>query len=153
FEIGGSMSQGSRLHRGSGFLLRVPAIDIAEVGAGGGRIVGGGTPRALHVGARGAGARPGPGAFHQGGGEGTLTDANVCLGYLHPERLASGLRLDAQKARRALADQVASPIGLDVAEAAHGVYLLGCAGMARAVRAVTIERGRDPQEFTLVAFG
>jgi N-methylhydantoinase A len=77
----------------------------------------------------------------------------VCLGYLHPERLASGLRLDADKARRAVADQVAGPVGLDLLEVAHGVFLLGCAGMARAVRAVTIERGRDPREFTLVAFG
>jgi len=153
FEIGGSMSQGSRLHKGSGFLLRVPAIDIAEVGAGGGSVVSVDTAGALHVGPRSAGAMPGPVAYDQGGVEVTLTDANVCLGYLHPERLASGLRLDAEKARRALADQVASPIGLDLAEAAHGVYLLGCAGMARAVRAVTIERGRDPQEFTLVAFG
>jgi N-methylhydantoinase A len=80
----------------------------------------------------------------------TLTDANVCLGYLHPERLPSGLRLDAEKVRRALADQIAARLGLSLEDAAYGVYLLGCAGMARAV---TIERGRDPSDFTLVAFG
>jgi len=91
--------------------------------------------------------------YDQGGTEVTLTDANVTLGYLHPERLPSGLRLAAGKARRAVAEQVAAPLGIAVTEAAHGVYLLGCAGMARAVRAVTIERGRDPREFTLVAFG
>ena len=153
FEIGGSMSQGSRLYKGSGYLLRVPAIDIAEVGAGGGSIVSVDASGALRVGPRSAGALPGPVAYDQGGTEATLTDANVCLGYLHPERLPSGLRLDADKARRALSDQVASPLDLELSEAAHGVYLLGCAGMARAVRAVTIERGRDPQEFTLVAFG
>jgi N-methylhydantoinase A len=153
FEIGGSMSQGSRLHKGSGYLLRVPAIDIAEVGAGGGSIVSVDASGALRVGPRSAGALPGPVAYDQGGTEATLTDANVCLGYLHPEHLPSGLRLDADKARRALSDQVASPLDLALSEAAHGVYLLGCAGMARAVRAVTIERGRDPQEFTLVAFG
>jgi len=96
---------------------------------------------------------PGPVCYDQGGTEVTLTDANVTLGYLHPERLPSGLRLDAGKARRALAEQIAAPLGIDVADAAHGVYLLGCAGMARAVRAVTIERGRDPRDFTLVAFG
>jgi N-methylhydantoinase A len=153
FEIGGSMSQGSRLYKGSGYLLRVPAIDIAEVGAGGGSIVSVDASGALRVGPRSAGAVPGPVAYDQGGTEATLTDANVCLGYLHPERLPSGLRLDAEKARRALSDQVAAPLGLELLEAAHGVCLLGGAGMARAVRAVTIERGRDPQEFTLIAFG
>ena len=153
FEIGGSMSQGSRLNKGGGFLLRVPAIDIAEVGAGGGSIVSVDGAGALHVGPRSAGAVPGPVCYDQGGKEVTLTDANVTLGYLHPERLPSGLRLNAEKARRAVAEQVATPLGIDLADAAHGVYLLGCAGMARAVRAVTIERGRDPREFTLVAFG
>ena len=153
FEIGGSMSQGSRLYKGSGFLLRVPAIDIAEVGAGGGSIVSVDGAGALHVGPRSAGAVPGPVCYGLGGTEATLTDANVCLGYLHPERLPSGLTLHAEDARRAVADQVAAPLGLGLEEAAYGVYLLGCAGMARAVRAVTIERGRDPQEFSLIAFG
>ncbi len=153
FEIGGSMSQGSRLYKGSGYLLRVPAIDIAEVGAGGGSIVSVDAAGALHVGPRSAGAEPGPVCYGLGGTEATLTDANVCLGYLHPERLPSGLTLHADRARRALSEQVAARLGIELLEAAHGVYLLGCAGMARAVRAVTIERGRDPQEFTLVAFG
>src|SRR5262247_151462 len=153
FEIGGSMSQGSRLYKGSGYLLRVPAIDIAEVGAGGGSIVSVDGAGALHVGPRSAGAVPGPVCYGLGGTEATLTDANVCLGYLHPERLPSGLTLHAERARRAVSEQVASRLGLDLHEAAYGVYLLGCAGMARAVRAVTIERGRDPQEFTLIAFG
>ncbi len=153
FEIGGAMSQGSRLNKGSGFLLRVPAIDIAEVGAGGGSIVSVDDAGALHVGPRSAGALPGPVCYDQGGQDVTLTDANVCLGYLHPERLPSGLALDAGKARAALTDQVARRLGLSLDDAAYGVYLLGCAGMARAVRAVTIERGRDPRDFVLVAFG
>ena len=153
FEIGGSMSQGSRLYKGSGYLLRVPAIDIAEVGAGGGSIVSVDGAGALHVGPRSAGAVPGPVCYGLGGTEATLTDANVCLGYLHPARLPSGLVLHADQARRVVSEQVGAPLGLGVSEAAHGVYLLGCAGMARAVRAVTIERGRDPQEFTLIAFG
>jgi len=153
FEIGGLISQGSRLNRGTGYLLRVPAIDIAEVGAGGGSIVTVDGAGQLLVGPRSAGAVPGPVCYDQGGTEVTLTDANVALGYLHPERLPSGIRLDAEKARRAVADQVAGPLGLPLLEAAHGVYLVGCARMARAVRAVTIERGRDPGDFTLVAFG
>ncbi len=87
FEIGGSVSQGSRLNRGSGFLLRVPAIDIAEIGAGGGSIVRVDDAGQLHVGPRSAGAVPGPACYANGGTEATLTDANVCLGYLHDERL------------------------------------------------------------------
>jgi len=153
FEIGGVVSQGSRLNKGSGFLLRVPAIDIAEVGAGGGSIVTIDDAGAIHVGPRSAGATPGPVCYDAGGTDVTLTDANVCLGYLHPERLPSGLRLNPEKSRRAVADQVASRLGLSLEDAAYGVYLLGCAGMARAVRAVTIERGRDPRDFVLVAFG
>ncbi len=153
YEIGGSVSQGSRLNRGGGYLLRVPAIDIAEVGAGGGSIVTVDAAGALHVGPQSAGAVPGPVCYDLGGTSVTLTDANVCLGYLHPERLPSGLRLVADRARGALDEQVARPFGLPLLEAAHGVYLLGCAGMARAVRAVTIERGRDPRDFTLIAFG
>lgn len=153
FEIGGALSQGSRLNRGSGFLLRVPAIDIAEVGAGGGSIVRVDDAGQLHVGPRSAGAIPGPACYGQGGKEATLTDANVVLGYLHPARLPSGLALDAERARQAIAEQVARPLDLDLEVAAHGVYLVGCARMARAVRAVTIERGRDARDFVLVAFG
>ena len=100
FEIGGAISQGSRLNRGSGFLLRVPAIDIAEVGAGGGSIVRVDDAGQLHVGPRSAGASPGPACYGQGGKEATLTDANVVLGYLHPERLPSGLVLDAARRGR-----------------------------------------------------
>ncbi len=153
FEIGGALSQGSRLNRGSGFLLRVPAIDIAEVGAGGGSIVRVDDAGQLHVGPRSAGAIPGPACYGQGGKEATLTDANVVLGYLHPDRLPSGLVLDAGRARAAIAEQVARPLDLTLEPAAHGVYLVGCARMARAVRAVTIERGRDARDFVLVAFG
>ena len=153
FEIGGSLSQGSRLNKGSGFLLRVPAIDIAEIGAGGGSIARVDSAGQLHIGPRSAGAIPGPVAYANGGTEATLTDANVTLGYLHNERLPSGLRLDAGLARQAMEDQVAAPLGLSLHAAAYGVYLLGCARMARAVRAVTVERGRDPREFAIVAFG
>ncbi len=153
FEIGGSLSQGSRLNKGSGFLLRVPAIDIAEIGAGGGSIARVDDAGQLHIGPRSAGAIPGPVAYANGGTEATLTDANITLGYLHDERLPSGLRLDAALARQAVQEQVADPLGLSLHDAAHGIYLLGCARMARAVRAVTVERGRDPREFAIIAFG
>lgn len=153
FEVGGPISRGSRLNKGGGYLLRTPAIDIAEVGAGGGSIVAIDSSGALHVGPHSAGAVPGPVCYGNGGSIATLTDANVTLGYIAPDRLPSGLRLDAAKGREAIAAQVAAPLGLPVEEAAYGVYLVGCAGIARAVRAVTIERGRDPRDFTLIAFG
>jgi len=88
-----------------------------------------------------------------GGTAATLTDANATLGYLSQDRLPSGLRLDAAKARNAIAAQIAAALGLSLEEAAYGAFLVGCAGIARAVRAVTIERGRDPRDFTLIAFG
>jgi N-methylhydantoinase A len=153
FEIGGPISQGSRLNKGGGYLLRTPAIDIAEVGAGGGSLVTVDDAGALHVGPQSAGAVPGPVCYDLGGTTATLTDANVTLGYLAQDRLPSGLALAAEKGRQAIAEQIAQPLRLSVDEAAHGVYLVGCAGIARAVRAVTVERGRDPRDFTIIAFG
>jgi len=134
-------------------LLRTPAIDIAEVGAGGGSILAVDSAGALHVGPHSAGAVPGPVSYANGGTAATLTDANVTLGYLAQDRLPSGLRIDAAKARGAISAQIALPLGLPLEETAYGAYLVGCAGIARAVRAVTIERGRDPRDFTLIAFG
>lgn len=153
FEIGGPISQGSRLNKGGGYLLRTPAIDIAEVGAGGGSLVTVDDAGALHVGPQSAGAVPGPVCYDLGGAVATLTDANVTLGYLAQDRLPSGLALAAEKGRQAVAEQIARPLRLSIDEAAHGVYLVGCAGIARAVRAVTVERGRDPRDFTIIAFG
>src|SRR6516165_2721770 len=153
FEVGGPISRGSRLNKGGGYLLRTPAIDIAEVGAGGGSILAVDVAGALHVGPHSAGAVPGPVCYDNGGTAATLTDANVTLGYLAQDRLASGLRLDAAKARSAISAQIAAALDLPLKEAAYGAYLVGCAGIARAVRAVTIERGRDPRGFTLIAFG
>src|SRR5262252_1579635 len=153
FEVGGPISRGSRLNKGAGYLLRTPAIGIAEVGAGGGSILTVDDAGALHVGPHSAGAVPGPVCYDNGGTAATLTDANVVLGYLPQERLPSGLRLDPAKARSAIATQIASPLALSLEEAAYGTYLVGCSGIARAVRAVTIERGRDPRDFALIAFG
>jgi N-methylhydantoinase A len=153
FEVGGPISRGSRLNKGGGYLLRTPAIDIAEVGAGGGSILAVDDAGALHVGPHSAGAAPGPVCYGNGGTAATLTDANVTLGYLAQDRLLSGLRLDALQAQSAISAQIASALGVPLEEAAYGAYLVGCAGIARAVRAVTIERGRDPRDFTLIAFG
>ena len=154
YQVGGGVSVGTRLSKGGGYPLRVPAIDIAEVGAGGGSIVYLDTGGALRVGPQSAGAVPGPACYALGGEEPTLTDANLVLGYLNPEYLAGGaLPLDAEKAHRTLHDKIAAPLNLSTPDAAHGVYRIAAANMARAARAVSLERGRDPREFVLCAFG
>jgi N-methylhydantoinase A len=148
------MSTSSRFIKAGGYMLKAPAIDIAEVGTGAGSIAGIDTGGLLRVGPRSAGARPGPACYGTGGTEPTITDANVVLGYLDPERLAGGeLKLQAALAREAIERYVATPLGLSVEAAARGIRDVANASMARAIRAVTIERGRDPRDFTLVAFG
>ena len=111
YEVGGGLSQGSRLIKGSGHLIRIPAIDVAEVGAGGGSLAwidGGGV---LRVGPESAGAVPGPACYGRGGERPTVTDANLVLGYLNPGYLVGGeLRLDAERAERALREHVAEPL-------------------------------------------
>lgn len=154
YQVGGGVSVGTRLSKGGGYPLRVPAIDIAEVGAGGGSIVYLDTGGALRVGPQSAGAVPGPACYALGGEEPTLTDANVVLGYLNPAHLAGGaLPLNAEKAYQTLHDKIATPLNLEVSDAAHGVYRIAAANMARAARAVSLDRGRDPREFVLCAFG
>jgi N-methylhydantoinase A len=153
YEVGGSVSAGSRLLRGSGELLRIPAIDIAEVGAGGGSIAwldpGGG----LQVGPRSAGADPGPACYGRGGIEPTVTDANVVLGYIPPAPLADGaVSISLERAEEAVA-RVAEPLGLSLLDAARGIHDIANARMTRALRAVSSEKGRDPREFALVAYG
>jgi N-methylhydantoinase A len=154
YEFRDGLSTSSRFIKAGGYMLKVPAIDVAEVGSGAGSIAwidGGGL---LRVGPESAGALPGPACYGLGGQRPTVTDANVVLGFLNPAHLAGGeLRLDAARAREAVRRHVAEPLGLAVDEAAHGIRQVANASMARAVRSVTIERGRDPRDFTLVAFG
>jgi N-methylhydantoinase A len=153
-EVGGGITHGSRLLTGAGYLLRVPAIDLAEVGAGGGSVVwvdGGG---GLRVGPRSAGASPGPACYGLGGVEPTVTDANLVLGYLSPLELAGGaVKLHPQRAHEALQARVAGPLGLTVVEAAYGAHRIAASNMIRAIRAVSTERGRDPRDAVLFAFG
>ena len=154
YEVGASLSTGSRLVGGGGELIRAPTIDIAEVGAGGGSVAYVDTAGGLRVGPRSAGARPGPACYRRGGSEPTLTDANVVLGYIRPGPLADGdVVVDAEFARRSVADHVAGPLGLDLLAAAFGIHQIANATTMRALRQVSTERGRDPREFTLVAFG
>ena len=153
-EVGAGVMVGSRLLVGAGYLLKLPAIDLAEVGAGGGsicRLDAGGAPK---VGPESAGADPGPVCYGRGGTEPTITDCNLVLGYLDPAGLVGGtLELDADAARAAIARSLAEPLQRSVEEAAYGMLRLASASMMRAIRAVSVERGRDPRQFALLAFG
>ena len=154
YEVGSPISVGSRLVRGSGYLLRIPVIDISEVGAGGGSLAEIDSGGALRVGPRSAGATPGPACYGLGNDLPTVTDANLVLGYLHPTSLAGGaLAIDRGLAAQAIAQTVAEPSGLPLEDAAHGVHLIVNSNMVRAINSVSVERGRDPTDFVLMAFG
>jgi N-methylhydantoinase A len=154
YEVGGEISIGHRMMKGSGYLLRVPSIDLAEVSAGGGSIAWLDSVGALKVGPRSAGAIPGPACYGRGGTEPTITDANVHLGFTNPESLAGGtLRIDRDLAQKAIRDRLAAPLSLDVTAVSTGIRAIANASLIRALRAVSLERGRDPRRFTLIAFG
>jgi N-methylhydantoinase A len=154
YQVGGGIMVGSRLLTGAGYLLRVPAIDLAEVGAGGGSIVWIDAGGALQVGPRSAGASPGPLCYDLGGAEPTITDANVILGYLNPAYLVGGaVKLNAARAHEVFEERVARPLGLGAAHAAYGAHLIAASNMIRAIKAVSSERGRDPRDYVLFAFG
>ncbi|WP_433183290.1 hydantoinase/oxoprolinase family protein [Actinoallomurus sp. CA-150999] len=150
FQVGGTGSFGGR-RPGTGVPIKVPAIDLAEVGSGGGSIawVESG---ALRVGPRSAGAAPGPACYGRGGTLPTVTDADLVLGYLDPEGLGD-LRLRPDLAEEAIARHVAKPLGVEVVEAAAAIHDIAGAQMGTAVHVVTVRRGIDPRGFTLVALG
>jgi N-methylhydantoinase A len=153
YEVGAGINLSSRLIKGGGYAIRLPFIDLSEIGAGGGSLVAVDEFGMLHVGPESAGADPGPACYGLGGEEPTLTDALVVLGYLNPEYLTGGaVAIDAAAAARAL-EQVAAPLGKDSTEAAYGVFQLAVATMTRAVKAVSTYRGRDPRDFVLCGFG
>jgi N-methylhydantoinase A len=168
FDMGGTTAKASVIRRGEpslspdyfiggyneGLAIRIPVLDIVEVGTGGGSIAwldeGGG----LHVGPRSAGAEPGPASYGRGGTEPTVTDANVILGRLSPERFLGGeMRLDRSAAEAALRERLGQLLGVSLERAASGMLQVAISAMANAVRHVTLERGLDPRDFTLVAYG
>ncbi len=154
FEVGGTISATSRILRGGGYLIRLPVIDVAEVGAGGGSIAWLDAGGALHIGPHSAGAVPGPACYGLGGTEPTVTDANVVLGYLDAEAIGRGiLKPDPEGAARAIEQRIAKPAGMSVLRAAHAIHTVANATMMRALRAVSTERGRDLRRFTLYGFG
>ena len=153
YEVGGS-GHANRWMHGTGHPIRVPVIDLAEVSAGGGSIAWVDPGGALKVGPRSAGAAPGPAAYGAGGMAPTVTDADVVLGYLDRTALLGGaLRIDAAAAERAIAADVGDRLGLSVADAAARIVEVVNSNMAQALRIVSVERGHDPQEFSLIAFG
>lgn len=140
--------------RGSGLPASMPSVDLMEIGAGGGSIARVNAMGLLQIGPQSAGARPGPACYGRGGAEPTVTDADLVLGYLNPDYFLGGeLKLDVEAARRAIAERLAVPLGLDPVLAAWGVHDLVNEQMASEVRAHVAERGGEVRRATLVAFG
>jgi N-methylhydantoinase A len=153
YEVGSGGNVRRWLH-GTGHPIRVPVIDLAEVSAGGGSVAWIDPGGALRVGPESAGAEPGPVCYGQGGTRPTVTDADLVLGYLNPRALLGGaLPVDLERTRAMLETTIAAPLGMSVLDAASGIVDVVNAGMAAALRIVSVERGHDPREFTLVAFG
>ena len=151
YEVG-SAANAKRWIAGTGHPIRVPVVDLAEVSAGGGSIAWIDPGGALKVGPHSAGALPGPAAYGRGGTLPTVTDANVVLGRL--DALLDGrLPIDKAAAARAIEAHIARPLGLDVEQAAARILDVVNANMCNALRIVSIERGHDPREFSLMAFG
>ncbi len=169
FDMGGTTAKVSLIDRGqlkintdyhlektgiwAGYPLKIPVVDIVEVGAGGGSIAWIDQGGALHVGPKSAGADPGPACYDLGGTEPTVTDANLLAGRLNPDYFLGGeMRLRVDLAEEAIR-KVAEPFGLTPVEAALGIIRLANANMRAALERVSIERGYDPRDFTLVAYG
>ena len=154
YEVGAGINLSSKLVMGGGHALKLPVIDISEIGAGGGSLVRVDAGGLVRVGPESAGAVPGPVAYGQGGTEPTFCDAVLTLGWLNPDYLVGGgLAIDAGAAARAVGSQIAAVLGREVPDAAHGILEVACGTMMRAVKAVSTYRGRDPRDFALFAFG
>jgi N-methylhydantoinase A len=153
FEAAGKTHSGRSI-KGSGYSVRFPFIDLAEVSAGGGTIAWIDEGDSLRVGPRSAGAHPGPAAYRKGGEEPTITDANIILGRLNPDYLLGGkMKIYKELAEKAIKERIADPLGLDVVEAADGITKMINNAMAKAISIVSVERGRDPRDFSMMAFG
>ena len=154
YEVGGGMSSKSALGGGGGYALKLPVIDISEVGAGGGSIAWLDKANSLKIGPESAGARPGPVCYGFGNEYPTVTDANVILGYLNPEGLAgNSVPINPDLSRKSIEKHIAKPLSLDILTSSYGIHQVANANMMRAVKAVTTLRGRDPRDFSLLAFG
>ena len=140
--------------QGAGYPIRTPVIDLVEIGAGGGSIAWVDSGGILRVGPQSAGADPGPVCYGRGGEEPTITDANLVLGRFDPEYFLGGkMKLDVEGATKAIESKCAKPLGLDLLEVALGIVEIANTAMVNALRRISVQRGYDPREFMLVAFG
>jgi N-methylhydantoinase A len=154
YEVGAGINVSSKLVKGGGHSVKLPFIDVSEIGAGGGSLVGFDAGGLLTVGPESAGSVPGPVCYDNGNETPTLTDSFVTLGYLNPVAIAGGLvKINSAKARSVLAEKVAKVVNRTPEDAALGVQAIATATMSRAVKAVSTYRGRDPRDFALFAFG
>ncbi|HEU5276446.1 MAG TPA: hydantoinase/oxoprolinase family protein [Xanthobacteraceae bacterium] len=168
FDMGGTTAKASLVRGGeptlapgyyvggyaSGHPVMLPMIDVVEVGAGGGSIAWLDDVGALKVGPQSAGADPGPICYRGGGTEPTITDANVVLGRLDPANFLGGqMQLDAEGARRGIAETIAKPLKMDAVAASQAIVQIAIAKMSLAVREVSVEKGFDPRDFAIVASG
>ena len=164
FDVGGTSTDVCLIENGqpliakqrelNGYPVRFPMIDVHSVGAGGGSIAWVDEGNFLHVGPQSAGADPGPACYDKGGGEPTVTDANVVLGRLPQDALLGGrMPIRADLARQVIGDAVAAPLGMSVEDAAQGILTILNENLIQAIRVISVERGFDPRNFTLVAFG
>jgi N-methylhydantoinase A len=153
YEVGGGSSM-TRWMNGTGHPIRVPVIDLAEVSAGGGSIAWVDRAGALRVGPKSAGANPGPACYARGGSEPTVTDCNLLLGYLDKSSLLGGdLAIDLAAAESAVRTRLAGPLGVDLRTAAAAVIDVVNNAMAEVLKIVSVQRGHDPRDFVLAAFG
>ena len=164
FDMGGTSTDISLIENGiphianekfeAGWKIAAPMIDIHTLGAGGGSIARVDEGGILHVGPDSAGADPGPACYGRGGERPTVTDASLALGYLDPGNFLGGrASLDPAAAERALAGHVGTPLNLSGVESAYGVYKVVCTTMAEGIRLMSVSRGVDPREFTMMGFG
>jgi N-methylhydantoinase A len=154
FEVGGQAITPLGEGRGSGYPVRTPVIDLVEVGAGGGSEAWIDAGGALRVGPHSAGAVPGPVCYGQGGTTPTITDANLLLGRLNADFFLGGeIALDLEASREAMSARCAQRLGLDPVQAANGIVEIANAHMMGAIRLISVQRGYDPRDFVLVAFG
>ena len=164
FDMGGTSTDISLVYRGEplmtteadvgGYPVKLPVLDVNTIGAGGGSIAWLDSGGGLRVGPKSAGADPGPVAYQQGGTEPTVTDANLVLGRLIPDRFLGGeMMLDPDAALAAIRKKIAEPLGLDPISAAAGILRIVNANMERALKVSSAERGYDPRDFSLIAFG
>jgi 5-oxoprolinase (ATP-hydrolysing)/N-methylhydantoinase A len=165
-DVGGTSADIGVIHEGrlrykhwldneiAGFGLRLPMVDVSTIGAGGGSIAYVDSGGMLQVGPRSAGAEPGPACYGRGGKRATVTDAQVVLGRLREERFLGGrMAISRDLAIRAIAEQIADPLGLSVEAAAAGIIRVATSHMVEAIELNSVRRGYDPRDFALIAFG